>query len=315
MKIEILMAVYEPNPAWLREQLLSLNAQTHRPLSLRVRDDASARFPFATLEAMLRECITAFPFVCLRNAENIGSNQTFARLTEEAEADALAYCDQDDAWEPDKLQRLAQAMESTDARLVCSDLRVMDEEGRPMAESIRDIKPHIVYRSGIGLAPLFLTANFVTGCACLVRADTAKAALPFPRWTVHDQWLGLMAANEGRVVSLPEKLVRYRIHRGNQTATFGNIRTRADYIEAHVLRDSRRVAEFHDRVNLGQPQRRLEAWMDARVALARGVRGAWLRLLGCCGVNWKISAFELLLPLLPDAVFRLLADRIRRGKL
>lgn len=313
--IEILMAVYEPNPKWLREQLLSLNAQTYRPFRLRIRDDASPRFPFEQVERMVRECITAFPCTCTRNERNLGSNETFGLLTQEADGELLAYCDQDDVWEPDKLARLAEALERENAQLVCCDLSVIDGEGRRTADSVRQAKPHIVYRSGEGLAPVFLTTNFITGCACLVRADAAKAALPFPRWTVHDQWLGLIAATRGKIISLPDVLVRYRIHDVNQTPTLGGVSCKKDYNEKRVQRAVQRSDEFRARVDLGAPQRRMEEWTQARAALARREKGAWRRLWRLRGVDLKISCFDLALPLMPEAVFRFAVQKIQRGKL
>ena len=49
--ISILMAVYEPRMDWLREQLLSLEAQDYPNLRLYIRDDAS---PTAAVEDIAR---------------------------------------------------------------------------------------------------------------------------------------------------------------------------------------------------------------------------------------------------------------------
>ena len=103
-QIAILMAVYEPRPDWLREQLASLNAQTYPNLKLYVRDDCSPTVPFEAVQACVAECITAFPYEIARNEENLGSNKTFERLTAETDGELLAYCDQDDVWLPEKLE-------------------------------------------------------------------------------------------------------------------------------------------------------------------------------------------------------------------
>ncbi|MDD3409451.1 MAG: glycosyltransferase [Eubacteriales bacterium] len=313
--ISVLMAVYNPNPEWLREQLLSLERQTRRPDRLYVRDDASPAFAFERLRALVAECVPSVPAQVERNAENRGSNATFALLTETAEGDCFAYCDQDDAWEPQKLEKLEKALLESGAQLACCDLSVMDGSGRQTADSVRQVKPHIVYRSGEGLAPVFLTTNFVTGCACLVRADAARAALPFPAYTVHDQWIALTAARRGGIVSLPEPLVRYRIHGENQTPTLRGVQSKADYARVRIGRDRRRVDEYHERVDLGEPQRRLERWMNAREGLARHEKGAWRALFALRGVDPKISWFELAMPLLPEGLFRRLVRAVQHGKL
>ena len=84
-RIAILMAVYEPRMDWLREQLLSLEGQTYPNLRLYIRDDSSPTVAFGEIEALVRECIRSFPFEIRRNEKILGSNETFQRLTEEAE--------------------------------------------------------------------------------------------------------------------------------------------------------------------------------------------------------------------------------------
>ena len=90
-RIAILMAVYEPRMDWLREQLLSLNAQTYPNLMLYVRDDHSPTVPYEEVQSCVQDCISAFPYSIQRNEKNHGSNLTFERLTREAEGDLFAY--------------------------------------------------------------------------------------------------------------------------------------------------------------------------------------------------------------------------------
>ena len=56
-RIAILMAVYEPRMDWLREQLLSLNAQTYPNLMLYIRDDCSPTVPFEEIQSCVQDCI------------------------------------------------------------------------------------------------------------------------------------------------------------------------------------------------------------------------------------------------------------------
>ena len=312
-RITVVMAVYEPNREWLREQLRSLEGQTLAPSLLLLRDDHSPSFTLDELEQLAAECITRFPVRCERSEENRGSNATFAQLTREAEGDYIAYCDQDDIWEPDKLRRLADVLSQPGVTLSCCDLSVMDGQGRQTARSITQVKPHIVYRSGTGLAPLFLTENFVTGCALLMPVALAQEALPFVRSMVHDQWLGLWAASKGRIAGVAEPLVRYRIHDDNQTHTLARIESKKDYYEKRVLPFAARMKELRGRIDLGQPQRQAESWADVRAALYRKEKGAWRRLAALRHVNGKISCFELALPLMPPPLFRLALRLIQKG--
>ena len=228
-QISILMAVYEPRMDWLRQQLVSLNEQTYPNLRLYVRDDCSPTVPYEQIQACVRECITRFPCTIARNEENLGSNSTFERLTGEAEGDLFAYCDQDDVWLPEKLTVLQEAMEREQALVVCSDMYIIDGEGRQVADSITKVRRHHVFRSGTDLARGLLTSNFAAGCTMLVRAESAKQAIPFCPYMVHDHYITLFCAARGMVYSSPEKTIRYRIHGGNQTGLVVGVADKASY--------------------------------------------------------------------------------------
>ena len=128
-QISVLVAVYEPRMDWLKEQLLSLNAQTYPNLKLYIRDDCSPAVPFEEIQSCVQDCIRAFPYEIRRNEENLGSNGTFERLTQEAEGEYFAYCDQDDVWLPEKLSRLEAAMDEN-AQMAYCDMEIIDGADR-----------------------------------------------------------------------------------------------------------------------------------------------------------------------------------------
>ncbi len=43
----------------------------------------------------------------------------------------------------------------------------------------------------------------------LIRAEVAKAAVSFCPYMVHDHYLALYASNKGKIISLPDRLIRY----------------------------------------------------------------------------------------------------------
>ena len=157
--ISILMAVYEPRLDWLREQLESLEKQSYPNLRLCIRDDCSPTVSFWGIERLVKECICSFPYEIRRNEENLGSNLTFQRLTQEAEGEYFAYCDQDDVWLPEKLEALQEELERTGALLVCSDMVIIDGQGQQTADSITKIRRRHVFRSGGVLTEGLLISN------------------------------------------------------------------------------------------------------------------------------------------------------------
>lgn len=304
--IAVLMAVYNPRMDWLREQLRSLNAQTCAPAKLYVWDDCSPGLAPGELESCVRECVTAFPFEIRRGEKNLGSNAAFAQLTEKAEGDLFAYCDQDDIWLPEKLETLSAAMEKGHALLVCSDMYVIDGEGRTVAAGIRQVRRHHVFLSGEGLAEKLLFRNFVTGCTMLVRAEEAKAALPFCPYMVHDHYLALWCAERGTILSLPQPLIRYRIHGGNQTSMLAGVKDKASYEKIRIEPALRKMLWLQSNFPCGEELRRTigegAAWLSARQSSWEGRGGA--------RTVWKYrrfssftSAAEIVLKRFPDRLF------------
>lgn len=50
-----------------------------------------------------------------------------------------------------------------------------------------------------------IVRNFVAGCAMLTKTKAAKAAIPFEDDMVHDHWLALVAALNGKIAFEPKK--------------------------------------------------------------------------------------------------------------
>ena len=306
--ISILMAVYEPRMDWLKEQLDSLNAQTYPNLRLYVRDDCSPTVPFEKIETMVRECVTAFPYSLKRNERNLGSNETFELLTREAEGEYFAYCDQDDVWLPEKLAVLQETIEREQAQLVCSDMYIIDGSGKQVADSITKIRRHHIFRSGEGLTDTLWYANFASGCALLVRAETAKEALPLNPYMYYDHYITFYSANKGKVISLPEPLLRHREHGENQSSTLRGVHDRESYRRIRVDRKASEVRWLRDHFSCGDALKEIlaegDAWMQARRKYIRGDRTQRKLIWKYRRYSPMASLFEIAMPYLPDGVFR-----------
>ena len=316
--ISILMAVYEPRMDWLKEQLDSLNAQTYPNLRLYVRDDCSPTVAFEEIRELVQKSVTAFPYTIERNETNLGSNGTFERLTREAVGEYFAYCDQDDIWLPEKLAVLQEAMERESAGLVCSDMYIIDETGKRVADSMTKVRKHHVFHSGEGLAPKLLISNFVTGCTMLIRSKTAKTAVPFCPDMVHDHYLALFAAREGRIVSLGERLVNYRIHSGNQTLMLAGVYDKGSYccvrIEALICR-LRWLDERFQGEALQQEIDEALRWAEAREENFKGKRRAKWEVLRGRRFSPLTSLFEVVMAGAPDWLFMKFVELKRRNVL
>lgn len=312
--ISILMALYEPRLDWLKEQLDSLEAQTFPNLKLYVCDDCSSTVPFEAIQGCVSKAIRSFPYEIRRNEKNLGSNLTFQALTEEADGEYLAYCDQDDIWIPEKLEILQAEMERTGALLACSDMYIIDSDGKRVAKSMTEVRKHHVFRSGDNLAEGLLIHNFVSGCAMLVRSSIAKEACPFCPYMVYDHYLALYAANQGSIQSLEEQLISHRVHSANQTGLLTGVIDKASYGRERIDLMVDRLHWLRDHFLCGPD---LKAVLDESVEWAEARQQNWAHHGGKATV-WKYrhfssipSVFEIVANWMPEPIFQL---AIQAGK-
>lgn len=215
----ILLGTYN-GERWLDPLLASIQRQTLADWRLLVRDDGSQDGTWD----VLRRHTAANSRIELFRGENLGPAGNFGRLmalAAEREATHAFFADQDDVWRDDKLQRQLAALRDEERRhgdktpiLVHSDLELVDEQLRTKAASLfaHERRPSDVAE----LAPL-LVRNCVTGCATAINKALLELASPLPACSpMHDWWLALCAAAAGRIRFLPETLVKYRQHGGNQ---------------------------------------------------------------------------------------------------
>lgn len=305
--IAILMAVYEPRMDWLREQLLSLEGQTYPNLKLYVRDDCSPTVPFEEIQGCVEECIRSFHYEVWRNEENLGSNRTFERLTEEAEGEYFAYCDQDDVWLPEKLAVLQEALERERALLVCSDMYIIDGDGKVVADSITKIRRRHKFFSGEGIAKKLLVRNFVTGCTMLIKAQTAKDAMPFCPYMVHDHYLAFFCAAKGKIISKSNSLVKYRLHGKNQTSFLSGVVDKKTYKDIRITQIKQRFLWLQKKFVCDIfIQREIEdglVWINAREKNWENLGGKIL-LWKYRKFNLPVSLLELMTSWMPDKFFK-----------
>lgn len=208
-EIAIAMATFEPDPDLFRAQVDSLRGQTRGDWVCAISDDCSSPEAFKRIEAT----VAGDPrFLLSRSEERRGFYLNFERalsfVPETARLVALA--DQDDRWDPEKLEALSQAIGP--AQLAYSDARIVDEAGRLIADTFWTRR-----RPRRADFASLLVSNTITGAASLFRRDLLDSALPFPRLPgdpYHDHWLALVALARGEIAYVPRPLYDYVQHGG-----------------------------------------------------------------------------------------------------
>lgn len=301
IRISVLVAVYQPNAAWLEQQLVSVSRQTFPVYEVIIMDDSADADVFRTLQKIAARSLFDMPRVSVcQSSRREGSNRTFEKLVRMANGNYLAFCDQDDIWEPQKLEMLVKAIQKEGAVMAYSDMSVIDEHGVPVFQSLRKMRRGLSYVNGSNTAAKYVAENCTAGCSMLVRADLAKQAVPFCSCTYCDQWIALYAAACGRVAFVRQPLVRYRRHGGNQTGRLRGVCSKQDYYKKRVVPMYGLICEIKRRGIHFEQEKQVAAFTKAR--LCRKMTGIF-RYRKC---SRKYAYFDLLLLFLPDA----LADRL-----
>lgn len=218
--LDILLAAYN-GERFLREQLDSLLAQSWTDWRLSASDDGSTDGTAAILD----EYAALHPgrITRLHHGGRFGSARDhFFWLMAQCKSPYVMFCDQDDVWQSDKVEKTmalllrAEAAYGADTPvLVFTDLTPVDESLRPLAPSLMKMQKqdasHLDYRA-------ILFQNIVTGCATGVNRAMVRLAgqCPNPSQVImHDWWLALVAARFGKMVYLGESTMLYRQHGGN----------------------------------------------------------------------------------------------------
>lgn len=218
-KVAIVLSLYN-GELHLREQLQSIEQQTFNGWRLVLRDDGSTDASKKQAEDFAKR----FPdqiTILKTSGGNLGAVASFSQLVQQAGAEYVLFCDQDDVWLPDKIEKTLAVMRAGEKQygadtplLVHTDLRVVDGRLRPLAASFwkyRQMNP----RAGARLHRL-LAQNVVTGCTVMINRSLAALATPIPPTAaMHDWWLAQVATLFGQILHLNEVTLLYRQHQNN----------------------------------------------------------------------------------------------------
>lgn len=225
MKVAVLLATYN-GERYISEQLDSLICQSFKDFVVYYHDDGSTD---STL-SILREYSTRFDgkFVEIQSPLHQGPKNNFMSLLERVDADYYMFCDQDDVWKDDKIEKTLQRMLEVEKQcvnkpvLIHTDLEVVDADLNTIHESFWKWKRfHVDVSKHFNFMP---QGHIVTGCTVMFNNSCKEYALPIsPNAMMHDEWLGLIAAKYGRCENLKYASIKYRQHENNVCSAGGSI--------------------------------------------------------------------------------------------
>jgi glycosyltransferase involved in cell wall biosynthesis len=206
---------------FVRSQLESVLGQSYPVTEVVIGDDGSSD---RTVD-IIRETVAAGDAqgtVRIAFTDRVGGVvPNFERTLRACTGSLIALSDQDDVWHPDRILRAVERFEARPSLdFLASDAAIIDDEGVRTGATLWGhlcVSPDELGRIADGRGfEVLIKRNVVTGATGMLRREFLEAALPLPSSWIHDEWLAILAASRGGFDVIPEQLIDYRVHGGNQ---------------------------------------------------------------------------------------------------
>lgn len=292
MNVVVLLSTYN-GEKYLAKQLDSLLSQKYQNFVIYIRDDGSHD---CTAKIIDEYCNKESKIVKLEDSVNVGCAASFLTLMNNCKADVYIFCDQDDVWLPNKIERIVDffsAQDMTQPILYHADLQVVDE-------NLDTIHPSFLqYQKMSALDAMnknnLYIQNFVVGCTCAVNSSLAELTLSalktsqYKDVAMHDWWLAITAKLFGKIYYDDVKPIMYRQHANNVLGakSSGILRflklglngqgiKRVSSFRQKIVKQNKLLMEvYHDKLKVEQ-RKNLEA-----VVNALSEKGGFLPLIKC----------------------------------
>lgn len=209
-KTIIIMSTYN-GEKYLSQQLDSLINQKHLSVDILIRDDGSTD----NTESILKEYKNKYENIDYYLGDNKGVIDSFNDLIMNSVLDDyqyIAFCDQDDVWDDDKLIiAISNLMNEQDKvpLMYCSNLTLVDSELNTIKTMRKTIKKYA--------AEMSLIQNIGTGCT---QVFNHQALMEYRKgigmhMEMHDYWLTLVCMFLGKIIYDNNPHIYYRQHDEN----------------------------------------------------------------------------------------------------
>ncbi|PNQ73662.1 hypothetical protein C1T31_04810 [Hanstruepera neustonica] len=232
--VSVIISTYNGSK-FIETQLKSLINQTYNNLDIIVVDDASTDNTKEIVNTFAKE----YKNITTQYYEkNVGYIKNFERGMSLAKGSLIATCDQDDWWDPTKIEKLVNNIGDHD--IIYCDSGFTNQYLETSGNSFSKIKNLISSNDPLN----FVIENCVSGHASLIKKSLFDKSTPFPDLIPYDWWLTFMASLNNGITYHDEILVKYRFHDNN---TIVSDKKNIDK-EAKLLEKKHRVHQFHEAI-------------------------------------------------------------------
>lgn len=241
MKTSIALCTYN-GEKYLAEQLNSYLLQTLLPGELIVCDDCSTDRSIEILNSFKEKA--PFPVFIYVNEKTLGSTKNFEKAISLCTGDIIFLSDQDDLWQPGKVQKILLTFENNpDAGLVFSNAELVDEKLNSCKISLWDKNfPASEQQKALNgkMVEVLLNKNVVCGATAAFRTKYRNSFTPIPAdlSMIHDGWLAFIVSSLSGVIFLNEELIKYRQHPGQQIGVIKPSATPVKKIRLDICNDA-----------------------------------------------------------------------------
>ena len=215
-QVDILLATYN-GEKYVAEQIDSILNQTYKNIHLIISDDCSKDNTPEILKEYEKKDKRITVYI---QPHNLGVVKNIEFLLKKVTNELYMLSDQDDIWLSRKVEKSVETLKKENADLVFGDLEVVDQNLKTIYPSFGDYmllnKKIKKYIDSYRVNYLY---NCVTGCTVLSKKEFIEKILPIPtnsKYLIHDHWIGLIVALNGKLAYMPEKYIKYRQHGDNQ---------------------------------------------------------------------------------------------------
>ena len=140
-----------------------------------------------------------------------GIKKNFENAIKYAKGKYIFLSDQDDVWKNDKVKKVIEVFEEEKCLCVVHDCEVFNSaNGEVIYDSFFKFR-----NSGKGIIKNIYKNTYI-GCCMAFSSEIIDYILPIPsEIEMHDQWIGIIAEECGKVKFIDEKLIKYRRHELN----------------------------------------------------------------------------------------------------
>ena len=210
--VDILLATYETNPKFLREQIQSILNQNYINIHLIISDDNSTSLEVKNiLEEISNQDNRVELYI---QNKNIGYIKNFEFLLSKSKAEYICFSDHDDIWNKNKIEEELKVLKRDNVDMVYCNSILIDENGTSLKNNYFKYKNMPLVKGNNQI--LGISRYLGLGCSQMFTKSVKEKMLPFTQNVMAQDWLVSFIANENKGVSyIEEPLFSYRQHTSN----------------------------------------------------------------------------------------------------